>query len=152
MRDDALADYLAGRRFQPSPLPARDMYDLGHGAFSGAEVTGEYAVLVHYTTQSLLPDLIAADAIGNPACWLTPTPYASCMTPHDLGLPGPRNACLVVDVSGLDAIWGPGTSPPSPSSPGVWRGGGIEFYCPEPVPFSAVEAIIFLEPCGDTHP
>ncbi len=151
MRDDALADFLVRQRLAPSPMPARDLHDLGHAPVTGADAVGGYGQLVHYTTEALLPDLVEADQIGNPGCWLTPTPYASCMTPYDLGLPGPRDLCLVVDAGVLGNLWGPGTCPPSPTNPGVWRGGGVEFFSPDPVPFSAVRAIIRIRPCGDAH-
>lgn len=151
MRDDTLADYLVRQKLDPIRIPARDMLDLGHAPFEGGTVAGDWGPLLHYTTEALLPDIVEAGQIGNPGCWLTPTAYASCMTPYDLGLPGPRDLCLVVDPSVLPNLWGPGTSPPSPTHPASWRGGGVEFFSPDPVPLDAVERIIYLAPCGDTH-
>ncbi|GEM_PF-7080770 len=75
---------------------------------SGSDVADVYGLLVHYTTLERLSSIVDTDRIGiNHGCWLTPTPYAACMTPYDLGLNSPRNVCLLVDVSNLPELWGP---------------------------------------------
>lgn len=88
---------------------------------------------------------------GDYGCWLTPTPYAACMAPYNLGLNTPRDVCVLIDVSDIVEVWGPGTIPPSNQYPDTWRGGGIEFYTPTPIRLAAVREVIELAPCGDTH-
>lgn len=159
MRNDSLAHFFDQRRWQSSgqvsSLPAHELWqrDVKQFRFSGATVADEYGLLAHYTTVSGL-GLIRDDGfIGgkNGGCWLTPTPYAACIAPYDLGLDTPRNLCLLVDVSKLQELWGPGTSEESRWNPAVWQGGAIEFYSAAPVPYEYVKHVIPLAPCGDLH-
>jgi hypothetical protein len=150
VRDDELAWVLDGQRWtSPVPVqPAADFQKLGLPSVPGHVVADRYGLLAHYTQWRYLPLIIQAGAI-RAGCWLTPTPYAQCMVPHNLGLDSPREVCLLVEVRSLATLWGPGTTPASGRFPLIWRGGGIEFYSADPVPFSAVREVIELAPCGD---
>lgn len=149
MRDDSLARVLSGG-LAVRPEAAKDLSKLGSAHVSGQDVYREYGLLAHYVNVDRLPLIFASGGIGNPECWLSPTPYAACMSPYGLGLPSPRSACLLVDVSEVPRLWGPGTCPPSSFHPNIWVGGGIEFYSPDPIDVSFVRHIIReLEPCGD---
>jgi hypothetical protein len=150
MRDDALAYALDENRFGVSPDTAWDMYNAGQDAVTGADVARAYGLLAHYINRDRLALIIQSDRIG-PGCWLTPTAYAACITPYNLGLDSPRNMCLLIDVSELPRLWGPGKCGASGFRPNIWRGGGIEFFTPDPVPFGSVRHIIELETCGDEH-
>lgn len=83
--------------------------------------------------------------------WLTPTVYASCMAPYDLGLAGPADIALLVDPSALTQVWGPGTAAPSRYFGHTWLGAGIEFYSTAPLPLAGVIDVVELEPCGGGH-
>ena len=110
-----------------------------------------YGFLAHYTTTDHFAQLLNIGTIGgNQGCWLTPTPYAACMTPYNLGLNTPRDRCLLVDVSDLE-LWGPGTTPPSSWHPGIWQGGAMEFFS-LPVPTDRIVQVYEIMPCGDRHP
>ncbi len=150
MRDDNLAREMYQLRYSVSPLPAEDLFLSQEPPISGEEVAQIYGVLAHYTNKDVLP-LIAASGYIRAGCWLTPTPYAACMVPYNLGLPSPRDVCLLIDVASLPELWGPGTTPPSSTHSRIWTGGGIEFYSPYDIPLNAVHRIIDLEPCGDVH-
>ena len=150
MRDDKLAHVLDENRFRGSFDTALDMFRAGEEAVTGEEVAGVYGLLVHYTNSDRLPSIIESESIG-PGCWLTPTIYPACMVPYNLGLGSPRDICLLIDVSSILELWGPGTCRPSTRHAPIWPGGGIEFYTPKPVEFSLVRSIIEIEPCGDTH-
>lgn len=82
---------------------------------------------------------------------MTPTIYAGCMAPYDLGLNTPRDICLLIDVEPLSELWGPGTSRFSSQHREIWKGGGIEFYSPFPIEVQNVAEVIELKPCGDRH-
>ena len=153
MRDDELARTLDEQRwkFPISSLPAADQAARGLPPVTGADVAATYGLLVHYTQWQYLV-LMMQDREIRARCWLTPTAYAECMVPYNLGLDSPREVCLLVDVSSLPILWGPGVTPPSARNPSIWRGGGIEFYSPHPIPFSCVTEVIELAPCGDEHP
>ena len=133
------------------PYPAANFQSLNLPPVSGREVADRYGLLAHYTQWRYLPLMIQAGAI-HAGCWLTPTPYAECMAPYNRGLNSPREVCLLIDASQLTSLWGPGLTPPSTLHPSMWRGGSIEFYSTDPVPFAAVTTVIELEPCGDEHP
>lgn len=160
MGSDNLARLLDQERWQSSgrvsPLPADELWQksVTQFRFSGATVADEYGLLAHYTTVSGL-GLIQDDGFisgkKGGGCWLTPTSYAACIASYDLGLDTPRNLCLLVDVSKLEELWGPGTSEESSWSPAVWRGGAIEFYSAVPVSYTYVKHVIPLAPCGDLH-
>ena len=151
MRDDNLAREMDRHRRLPiSPLPSEDLYTGGQPAVAGHVVASAYGLLVHYTSVDNLTSIRASGYI-RAGSWLTPTPYAACMAPYNLGLPSPRNVCLLVDVSSIPDLWGPGTTPPSSVYPSIWTGRGIEFFVPSPIPFSFVQSIIELSPCGDIH-
>ncbi len=151
MRNDALARVLDSERLNVSPRAARDLFHMNEEAMDGGEVARRYGLLAHYTSVDRLPSIIRSGGIGSPGCWLSPTAYAACMTPYNLGLDSPRDLCLLVDVSGVSQLWGPGTSPSSGRHPSIWRGGGIEFFAPSPIPLDQVRHIVMAEPCGDGH-
>ena len=150
MRDDSLAYVLDLNRSSVSNGTAWDMYSTGQNAVTGADVARAYGLLAHYINRDRLALIIEAGRIG-PGCWLTPTAYAACLTPYNLGLDSPRNMCLLIDVSELARLWGPGKCGASRYRPNIWRGGGIEFYTPDAIPFDSVRHIMELETCGDEH-
>jgi len=134
-----------------SPLPAQTLFSQRLASLSGAQVTQRYGLLAHYTTAAFIPVLMATGLGASGGCWLTPIPYAACMAPYDLGISTPRDLCLLVDVTGVLQLWGPGTAGPSSLNPGIWRGGCIEFFCPTAVQFTQVRQVLQIMPCGDTH-
>lgn len=128
------------------------MYKRGDQPVSGAQVANAYGFLSHYTTLPRLLEMIQAGQIGgNAGCWLTPTTLAACMAPYDMGLNTPRSVCLVINVRDVPALWGPGTAPGSTAYRAIWRGGGIEFYSPQPLRTDLITRVYEIEPCGD-HP
>lgn len=148
------------------PVPresAADMYARNAKPMSGAEVTEAYGLLVHYTRWSVLSLIANSEEIGirgassgtgtSGGVWLSPSVYPACMVPYNLGLESPRDVCVVLDVSRVSELWGPGTIPPSMKHHSIWQGGGVEFYCPEPIPFSAptLVDVVGVEPCGGGH-
>lgn len=156
MRNDNLArelDYWRwGGRGNISPFPAEELWRAGMSPVSGRKVASSYGLLAHYLTWDALVWVIEQGAIGgSQGCWLTPTPYAACMAPYDLGLNTPRNVCLLVDVSDLPELWGPGTSPPSGRYPAVWQGGGVEFFSTAPIDLGHIRDFQEIAPCGDSH-
>lgn len=153
MRFDSLANELLLRRSVPvSQLPAQSLIG-AQPPLSGRDVHATYGLLVHYTGSHWVNAMMNAGFVGRAGadCWLTPSPHAACMLPYTLGLDSPRDVCLLIDVSSVPGLWGPGTCPPSRRYPNIWRGGGIEFVCPAstPLPFALVQNIVQLEPCGD---
>lgn len=131
-------------------LPAEDVYKLGYPPVSGAQVANAYRFLAHYTTLARLAQMLQAGQIGGSAgCWLTPTDLAACMVPYDLGLNTPRDVCLLIDVGKVADLWGPGTIPGSTAYRTIWRGGGIEFYSPQPLNTALILRVWVIEPCGD---
>jgi hypothetical protein len=151
LRSNALARELA-----VSKLPAEDLWNQSFPLqpLSGKKVASAYGPLAHYTRRARVAQMKQSGVVGqkDTALWLTPIAYSACMAPYDLGLPSPRDVCLLIDVASLQALWGPGTCPPSDTYPDVWQGGGVEFYCPATtlIAFDLVVAILPLSPCGDT--
>ena len=161
MRGDSLVRELDRRRWNYSggisPQPAIDLYSIPTPSVTGADVTNVYGLLAHYTTWQRLGQFINANMIGgrpggSQGCWLTTTPYGACVAPYHLGLDSPRELCLLIDVSSLPQLWGPGTCPPSRQHSSTWQGGGIEFFSPIPIPFSLVRRVYEIAPCGDCQP
>jgi hypothetical protein len=152
VRHDSLLRRLDRERWSSdlSPFPADELWRSGRPPVSGEEVANTYGLLAHYTTLDALEWIRQMDAIS-PRCWLTPTTYAACMSPYDLGLNTPRDVCLLVDVRSVPQLWGPGTSRPSSHFPMIWAGGAIEFFSDSPISFSNVRRAIRIEPCGDMH-
>ena len=149
MRSNSLAHaFLSGRGLQPQPFPADEWRQRGLPSARGEDVAATYGLLAHYTTQDGLAGIVGDEMIRG-ACWLTPAPLAACMAPYDLGLSSPRDICLLVDVSEIPELWGPGATGPSSRHPGVWQGGGIEFYCPTNIGIDQVREVIAIAPCGD---
>jgi hypothetical protein len=150
VRHNRLAQALDGHRWNGPihPEPAIQLYRTGK---QGARVASRFGVLAHYTSGPGLLWVAETGAIGHPrGTWLTPTPYAGCMVPYDLGLENPRDVCILVDVRELGDLWGPGTCRRSANFGAIWQGGGIEFYYPGPIPLRHVRRIILsLSPCGD---
>jgi hypothetical protein len=156
MRDDRLARTMDERRWAfhrqstLTPLPAEELRRRQEPPVSGREVADVYGLLAHYTTVDRLALYAEAGQVGaGKGVWLTPTPYAACMAPYALGLDDPRDLCLLIDVSDLRCLWGPGTTPPSRRFPGIWLGGGVEFYSADPIPIVSVRRIYRIRPCGD---
>ncbi len=157
MRVDQLSMLLgAARNASPHWKSARQLFQIRDETYrmSGSLAASRYGLMVHYTTAvhaGLIRDSGAVGVLGSGA-WLTPTAYSACMASPNLGLDSPRDLVLVLDVSGADEIWGPGTSVNSAAFPSVWRGGGIEFYLPSPLALSgSLVDVIDLEPCGGGH-
>lgn len=152
MRANSLA-----RRFDqgrwPQTVPPDSAHDLmvrRMRPVTGRRVASRFGLLAHYLSATTLPAVVARATLGGPGgTWLTPTPYASCVAPYDLGLRSPRDLCMLVDVSRLARMWGPGTATPSNLFPTIWRGGAMEFFVPGPVPLQYVRAAIRLHTCGD---
>ena len=126
MRDDTLSYVLDREHSNVSPHAALDLYNKGQDAVAGAEVAQRYGLLAQDTSRDRLVSIVQSGSVGSPGCWLSPTAYAACMTPYNLGLNSPRDLCLLVDVSEVSQLWGLGTSPGSSHHPNSWRGGGIE--------------------------
>lgn len=123
----------------------------GAPPIAGQLIAARYGLLAHYLSVTALPAIVAQAAIGGPGgTWLTPTPYAGCVAPYDLGLRSPRDLCMLVDVSQLARVWGPGTAVPSILYPTTWRGGAVEFFVPGPIPLRSVRELIRLHACGDS--
>ena len=144
---------LTSARLAVSPLPAEELWQRGVAPVSGSDVASRYGLLAHYTRRKWVPAMQSAGVLGRPGagCWLAPTAHSACMVPYSLGLNTPRDVCLLVDVSAVPALWGPGTCPTSTDFPAIWRGGGIEFFCPagNDVPFVVVRQILDISPCGE---
>ena len=151
-RQNRLARTVDARRWgqQVFRLPAEDLYKRGYPPASGTQVANAYGYLAHYTTLPRLSQLLQAGQIGGSAgCWLTPSELAACMVPYDLGLNTPRDVCLLIDVRGVTDLWGPGTIPGSTAYRSIWRGGGIEFYVPQPLNTAVIRQVVPIEPCRD---
>lgn len=89
-RADSLALALGQRPgIAVSLLPAQVLYSQGFPSLPGAQVTQQYGLLAYYTTAAFLPVLLATGMGASGGCWLTPTPYAACMAPYDLGINTP---------------------------------------------------------------
>lgn len=151
MRSDQLARLMSAMNLPVSKASAVDMLRRGVGSLSGAEVADSYGLLAHYTRSDLLHLIHASGQIGHPGLWLTPTAYSACMAPYNLGLDTPCDTCLLINVRNVEELWGPGTTPGSLAHSGIWQGGGIEFFCPQPIPLSAVVDTQMVEPCGGGH-
>lgn len=154
MRNDNLARRLSAVRWPASVsrLPAAQLWRLDYPPSTGTEIARAFGPLVHYTNENGFEWIQLTGHIGGPGgCWLTPTGYAACMVPYNLGLRSPRDRCLLIDVSGIDSLWGPGTAPRSDVHANLWKGGGVEFFTPEPVPVENVIRTFHLQPCGDIH-
>ena len=147
-----------GKRFDqgrwPQPVAPDSALDLnlrGAPPIAGQQIAARYGLLAHYLSATALPAIVAQASIGGPGgTWLTPTPYAGCVAPYDLGLRSPRDLCMLVDVSQLARVWGPGTAVPSILYPTTWRGGAVEFFVPGPIPLQSVRELIGLHACGDS--
>src|SRR6476646_6922796 len=122
MRFDALTRELMHRRSIPvADLPARDLFQQHHPSVTGALVTSTYGLLALYTRHAWIAPMRSAGLIGRlgAGCWLSPSALAACMVPYNLGLDSPREVCLLVDVSSVPELWGPGTCPPSGPYPSI---------------------------------
>jgi hypothetical protein len=154
MRDDQLARLLDLGRSGTNSFPPDTSYEMfirGDPPTTGQDVAGRYGLLAHYTS---LDRLVLIHECGGlyPGTWLTPTAYASCMAPYNLGLNTPRDVCLLIDVSGIQALWGPGRARSSATAPNIWQGRGIEFYCPSRIDWDSIRRRLPVWPCGDRHP
>jgi hypothetical protein len=151
VRHDRVTDVLDRyRSFDVFSEPAKNLVGRADAKRTGQEVSERYGLLFHYTSTDGLRRIDSYGAIGR-GIWLTPTGFGGCMVPYNLGLYGPKNIALLLDVASIGYLWGPGTAPSSPVHGNVWRGGGIEFYSDDVIPLSAIIQIIDIEPCGDTH-
>ncbi len=154
MRSDNLARLLDIRRSGGGvqPLPAAALGQQGNSV-TGAEVAARYGHLAYYLHSRWLSSVVRLGYIGTPGrgTWLTPSPYAGCLVPYNLGLDTPRDLCLLVDVSSLSTLWGPGMAGRSSDHPDIWRGGGIEFFVPGPIDLAHVKMLVWITPCGDPH-
>jgi hypothetical protein len=135
-----------------SAIPALKMFSSGQPAVSGKDVARVYGLLAHYTSRKYLRAIWAAGSIGHSlGCWLTPTAYAACLAPYNLGINSPRDVCLLVDVQTISWLWGPGTASGSKGFKGLWKGGAVEFFSPDPIEFRYVKNVYRILPCGDPH-
>lgn len=142
----------AARAMPVDRRPALSLFQAGAPPRSGAQVFDAYGYLLHWTESSVLPLIAASRSVGSlGGVWLTPTAYAACMTPYDLGLNSPRDAVLVVDPRRIPDLWGPGRAAPSGTAPSLWLGGATEFFVPAPLAVSAIVDVLQVEPCGDEH-
>lgn len=154
MRSDSLARSLIWRRspWPVSPDPADILYRAGEPAVPGAEVARAFGLLACYMTLDRLQEFLQAGTVGRAyGCWLTPTAYAACLAPYNLGVNSPADACVLLDVSEVTELWGPGTSRPSGTFPGIWRGGAVEFFSPRPIDSGFIRDVCEILPCGDSH-
>jgi hypothetical protein len=128
-------------------------FAIGGYRHTGADIHAQFGLLVHYTTRDVARLIVASGMIGAPGrgLWLSPSPYAACVAPYNLGVDTPRDLVLLVDVSGVAEVWGPGSAAISRAFPDIWRGGAVEFYVPHPIPLAAIRSTVRLDPCGDTH-
>lgn len=109
-------------------------------------------MLLHYTSYAGV-ELIRATGtlgLGEHGVFLTPSLYAGCMVPANLGLRRATDRVLVVDPASLPELWGPGTAVPSDWDP-LWVGGGVEFFSPAPIRLEEVLQWEELGSCGDGH-
>jgi hypothetical protein len=122
------------------------------GRLDGATVYAEFGLLLHYSNSASLALIRSAGQLGasDRGLWLTPLALAACIAPYDLGLEDPRDIAFVVDPRPLSILWGPGIAAPSFRNGPVWRGGGLEFFSPQPIPFGAIMDVVEIDPCGDT--
>ena len=169
MRYDNLGRALDERRWSAlglavAPVAAVDLKRRSDPPVDGAAVAKAFGLLATYVTTSALLQAQSKGLFGTSpdpkdpgapwGLWLTPTPYAACIAPYNLGLNSPRDWCVLVDVTGLSPMWGPGTCVYSMRYPATWRGGGIEFYLEAQVPWSDnkyVKDVLPVRPCGDPH-
>lgn len=157
LRSDELGKELGtargSRTMRLSPDPALHLFRGGESRFrnSGRTIGRRFGHLLHYTTERAAVGVVKDQQLGfsDRGLWLSPTPYAGCMASQNLGLSNPCEWVFVVDVSSLPEVWGPGVA--VPGFFGAWRGGGLEFYVPQPIPFSAVLDWYRLLGCGDAH-
>jgi len=132
--------------------PAAMLRLLGVPPIAGGRVYDVFGYLLHSTVGSRLQAMWESGVVGSGAgVWLTPTAYASCMTPYDLGLDTPRDVVLLIDPRRVPALWGPGTAGSSLTWPNTWRGGAVEFFSPSPLAASVIVDVLGIEPCGDVH-
>jgi hypothetical protein len=159
MRVDELSDVLSNLGSGDPPRhwrSARQLYLMNTVEYrkTGADVAKGFGLMLHYTRADLSGVILASGSVGGAVAgaWVTPTAYSACMAPPNLGLATPRDLALVLDVSTVPELWGPGTSVESEAFPLLWRGGGMEFY--SPVPLSLDEClvdVVTLNPCGGGH-
>lgn len=132
--------------------PAEELWRLDEDEtdmVTGAQVAAVFGPnLIHYTLATHLPSIRREGQVGleGRGLWLTPSPYAGCQAPYNLGLRSGINVCLTINIESVDALWGPGTAGQGAAP---WPGGGIEFYCPHPLPTHLVTSYRLLESCGD---
>ena len=129
----------------PTPTSARRLYATAKTKpVSGSEVARSFRYLAHYTTEFFLREIKRSNRLGTDkqGFYLTPTGYPTWLAPYELGLDKPPDRCLLIDVSNITDIWGPGLAEPSAEFQDVWRGGGLEFYVPGPVPYAYVVQIM----------
>lgn len=152
MRANSLTKQFDRARW-PGAVPPDSALDLmvrGARPVTGRQIASRYGLLAHYLPSTALPAIVAQASIGGPGgTWLTPTPYAGCVGAYDLGLRSPRDLCMLVDVSPIRHMWGPGTAIPSNLYPTIWTGGAVEFFVPDSIPLRLVHAVIRLHACGD---
>jgi hypothetical protein len=147
MRSDSLAQRVDELRLKPHDDPAKVLYDMGVDHLTGSEVARVYGFLIHYTLSIHLERILESEiGLRGKGLYLSPTPYAGCVAPYNLGLTTGRDAWIVVDVSTVPKLWGPGRAGVG-SVP--WRGGGIEFFSPVPLDKSTVVTYGTLSTCGE---
>jgi hypothetical protein len=145
---DSLTRIIDANRGMPvSRRPAWWLYR-NRPSVTGQKVANVYGPLIHYASPNGLDRFEASGSIG-PGCYLTPARLSACMVPYSLGLTSPKSVAIVIDVSRLPALWGPGTVPASTAFDRVWQGGGIEFYCDLDLTIDDVLDVYDLLPCGD---
>ncbi|USY21711.1 hypothetical protein NE857_08960 [Nocardiopsis exhalans] len=129
------------------PGPANELWRLEEQPVSGARVHALFGPLVHYTLAEYL-SVILSSQIGrdDKGVHLTPIAYAGCIAPYRLGLPGGVDAWILLDVSEVEELWGPGRARPGRPP---WEGGAIEFFSQSPIGLSAMQDYGKINTCGD---
>lgn len=136
-----------GAGIEISPWPAIHLF-WNAPAIDGAKVFETYGLLYHWTTRAHHAAIeetgLAPGQSGG--VYLTPSRYSAYLAPYRLGLMNARDVCIGVDVSPIQQLWGPGKAP---NCVPVWNGGGLEFFCAEPIPAEQIRSVTAYDVCGE---
>lgn len=155
MRVDSLArdvdrERIALRGLNLHTVPADELHKRNVAPLAGRDIAAAFGPLMYYSETDALDPIFESGFLGrHHGVWLTTSPYAACVAPAALGLNGPRDVVLYVDVSGVAKLWGPGFVRPSAVFARQWTGGAVEFFSPAPLPVAAITGVAPADPCGD---